>query len=237
MTVPLTRSSEILLVEDNHDIAENTIEYLEKLDYIVDYAATGTAALGLLETHHYGLLILDVMLPDIDGFSLAVKVRQQLHTATPLLFLTARDTLKDKLQGFSVGGDDYLTKPFALEELAARVHAVFRRTSGKVVSEFTLGPWQIDETHHQASYRGNALKLTRVGLTLLKYLAMEYPKLVPRSQLENAIWGDSPPDSDALRSHIFSLRKEISRHTNCTTVETVHGVGYRMVLSDKDLSH
>ena len=104
-------SADVLLVEDNRDIAENIIEYLENRQFALDYAADGLQALALLGKQRYQLLVLDVMLPDSDGFTLATNIRHRLKIDTPILFLTARDTLDDKLQGFSVGGDDYLTKP------------------------------------------------------------------------------------------------------------------------------
>ncbi len=234
MVLEQDSSVEILLVEDNRDIAENIIEFLEKRSFSVDYAASGLPALALLKQYRYRLLILDVMLPDMDGFHLAMKIRHALKIDTPILFLTARDTLDDKLQGFAVGGDDYLTKPFALEELAARVNAFSKRAAGKVVDAIELGGWRIENGNYRAFYANTPVKLTRIGFKLLRTLVANQPNVVLRSEMERVIWGDDPPDSDALRSHVFALRKAISKVTSDTRIETVHGIGFRLIMANQE---
>ena len=223
-------SADILLVEDNRDIAENIIEYLEKRQFTLDYAADGQTAKALLDNQRYQLLILDVMLPDTDGFALATHIRYRLKIDTPILFLTARDTLDDKLQGFSVGGDDYLTKPFAMEELAARVRAFSKRASGNVIEVMEVGPWRLEINNYQLFYKNVPVKTTKVGLKIFRELLVKQPNVILRSDLENAIWQGEPPHSDALRSHIFTLRKALSAVCENTRIETVHSIGFRLMI-------
>lgn len=231
-------SLDILLVEDNRDIAENVALYLERFGHRIDMVHSGSAALELLqqsrrqENTHYQVLILDVMLPGIDGFNLAIKIRHNLKLSTPILFLTARDTLDDKLEGFTVGGDDYLTKPFDIQELAARVLALARRAGGKVLDEVEVGLWRIEHQHYRISFNGSVVKTTRIGFQILQSLITNAPNLVLRRDIEKMIWGEDPPDSDALRSHMFVLRKAITGVTQTWRIVTTHGVGYSLQNDD-----
>ncbi|MEM9439222.1 MAG: response regulator transcription factor [Pseudomonadota bacterium] len=219
---------DIVLIEDNHDIAENIVLYLEGKKHRVEWASTGNTGLTLLTENRYDVALLDVMLPNIDGFTLAIKARHSLAITTPILFLTARDTLDDKLQGFTSGGDDYLTKPFAMEEMEARLLALVRRATGLVTDTLKLDCWTVHTKRFQIHFQDQPLKTTKIGFKIFKALVSAYPNVVLRSEIENLIWGEDPPDSDALRSHMFSLRKAIGFATKSPVIETVHGIGFRL---------
>ncbi len=225
-------SLDILLVEDNHDIAENIVMYFTNQEgHRIDAVYKAKAALALLEQNTYDVLILDVMLPDIDGFALAIKIRHTLKITTPILFLTARDTLDDKLEGFTSGGDDYLTKPFEMRELAIRTTSLVRRAAGAITPQIAIGDWVIDEELFNISYKNKTVKTTKAGFTLFKALATHHPKVVLKRTLEKHLWQDDPPDSDALRSHIFALRKALSTVIDSPVIETLHGVGFRLIVN------
>ena len=218
----------ILLVEDNDALAANIGEYLEQEGDIVDFAHDGLTGLRLAEANAYDALVLDLMLPGLDGLQLATQLRANSSRRTPILMLTARDTLKDKLDGFEAGGDDYLTKPFDLLELRARLKALVRRAGGgnRVLA---LGDLVYD-TGTLAVRRGAApVKLTRTGLRMLELLMRRAPEVVSRQEMERAIWGDEPPDSDAaLRVHVHGLRVALDRPFDIKLLHTVPGIGYRL---------
>ena len=218
----------VLLVEDNDALAANIGEYLEQEGDIVDFAHDGLTGLRLAQTHAYDVLVLDLMLPGLDGLQLASRLRQQSSMRTPILMLTARDTLKDKLDGFDAGGDDYLTKPFDLLELRARLKALARRAGG---SNRMLAFCDLQfDTGTLAVRRGEApIKLTRTGLRMLELLMRRAPEVVSRQEMERAIWGDEPPDSDAaLRVHVHGLRVAVDRPFEVKLLHTVPGIGYRL---------
>jgi DNA-binding response OmpR family regulator len=219
----------ILLVEDNRDILANLADYLEIKGYTVDCAQDGLTGLHLAASQSYDLAVLDVMLPGMDGFTLCQRLREARNNL-PVIMLTARDTLDDRLQGFSSGADDYLVKPFELSELAARVEAVLRRANGAsrllMVADLTL-----DLDSLEVSRLGKSIKLNPIGLKLLETLMRRSPSVVRREQLEEAIWGDDCPDSDSLRSHIHQLRQSIDKPFDTPLLQTVHGIGFRLAPS------
>ena len=219
----------ILLVEDNRDILANLADYLEIKGYTVDCAQDGLTGLHLAASQSYDLAVLDVMLPGMDGFTLCQRLRDGRNNL-PVIMLTARDTLDDRLQGFSSGADDYLVKPFELSELAARVEAVLRRANGAsrllVVADLTL-----DLDSLEVSRLGKSIKLNPIGFKLLETLMRRSPSVVRREQLEEAIWGDDCPDSDSLRSHIHQLRQSIDKPFDTPLLQTVHGIGFRLAPS------
>ncbi|MDR1275359.1 MAG: response regulator transcription factor [Candidatus Accumulibacter sp.] len=218
----------ILVVEDNRDILVNVLEYLEGEGYIVDCAEDGLTGLHLAATRSYDLIVLDVMLPAIDGYQVCRRLREDAGCETPVIMLTARDALDDRLSGFSAGADDYLVKPFALSELAARIEAVLRRAQGKMKHLLEVGDLRYDLDTLEVVRAGRALKLNPIGLKLLEALMRESPAVVRRERLEEALWGDDIPDSDSLRSHIHQLRLAIDRPFSEPLLHTVHGVGFRL---------
>lgn len=217
----------ILLVEDHRQLAQTIVEFLEQKGASADYAGDASLARELLREHHYDLLLFDVMLPGEDGYSLCNYLRKELTLDTPVIFLTARDQLDDKLEGFAKGGDDYIVKPFALPELEARVQALVRRERREVAPNMLqVGDLSLDPARQEVRREGQVLKLSPTAFRILRILMRESPKIVSREQLEKELWGDLVPDSDALRSHLYNLRKVIDKPFEQQLLETFPGVGF-----------
>jgi DNA-binding response OmpR family regulator len=227
------RSLRILIVEDNTDIAENIGDYLEQQGHVLDFAMDGIGGLHLALTHDFNVIVLDIMLPGMDGLTFCRKLRKEAARKTPVLMLTARDTLSDKLEGFDAGADDYLVKPFALEELAARIGVLARRGDQTSTARMRVADLEVDIGKMQVQRAGRQIELNRVCFKILIMLMQVHPNIVTRKELEQALWGDAPPGSDALRSHIYALRSAIDRPFKHSLLETVHGVGYRLVVPDE----
>ena len=217
----------VLLVEDHRQLAQTVVEFLEQEGALVDYASDTTLARTLVQEHHYDILVLDVMLPGEDGYSFCQYLRKELALDTPVIFMTARDQLDDKLEGFARGGDDYIVKPFALPELVARVQALVRRERREVAPNLlTVADLQLDPARQEVRREGQLLKLSPTAFRILRILMRESPKVVSREQLEHALWGDLVPDSDALRSHLYNLRKAVDKPFEHALLETLPGVGF-----------
>ena len=224
----------LLLIEDHQDIAEMVYAYFERRDYVLDYAADGVTGLHLAVTNDYDVIILDLMLPGLDGLELCEKLRQEGRRATPLLMLTARDTLQDKVAGLQVGADDYLVKPFELPELEARVQALIRRKRGQVSPEMLqVGDLALDTGTLRVRRAGKDIVLSPIGLKILTVLMRSAPRVVSRREVEREVWGDILPDSDTLRSHIYNLRKLIDKPFDKPLLHTIQGTGYRMADLDE----
>jgi DNA-binding response OmpR family regulator len=224
----------VLIIEDNADIAANLAGYLEPLGHALDFADNGYGGLALIARNEYDVIVLDLSLPGLDGLALCRKVRTELGKATPVLMLTARDTVEDKLSGFGSGADDYLVKPFSLPELEARLKALARRAGGNVIgTELRVGGLRFDPQTFEAQRAGRPLTLTKTGYRILACLMRESPKVVLRQTLESEIWGDDPPESDALRTHIHALRQAIDKPPGSPMLKTVQGIGYRLVAIDE----
>jgi DNA-binding response OmpR family regulator len=225
--MPLKNIS-VLLVEDHRQLAQTVVEFLEEeTGATVDYAGDGNLARTLLREHHYDIVLLDIMLPGEDGYSVCQYLRRDLSLDTPVVFLTARDQLDDKLEGFARGGDDYLVKPFALPELQARIEALVRRERKEVAPNvMTVADLELDAARLQAKRSGEPLKLSPTAFRILRILMRESPKVVSREQLEQELWGDLVPDSDALRSHLYNLRKAVDKPFDTSLLETLPGVGF-----------
>ncbi len=222
----------ILLVEDHRDLAETISMTLESAGFVIDYAADGIQAIQLASTQVFDAIILDVMLPGIDGFTVCKRLRDEFGLDTPILMLTARDQIEDKLEGFEHGADDYLVKPFEMAELIARVTAMVNRKRGDIAStQITLGGLTLDSRTRRVSRDGNEIVLSPTGFRILRILLRESPGVVTRESLENELWGDDVPDSDALRSHIYILRKAVDRpfeKEHGALIKTVKGVGLKI---------
>jgi DNA-binding response OmpR family regulator len=232
---PDAASSIILLVEDNRDIAEMVVEFLERKGYAVDYAGDGVTGLHLAVTNTYDVIVLDLMLPGLDGLAMCRKLREEAKRDTPLLMLTARDTVDDKIAGLDAGADDYLVKPFAIRELEARIRTLLRRQRGSVVAEtLRVGDLLVDISTLQVTRAGQPIKLMPIGLKLLTVLMRASPRIVSRQQLEREVWGDVLPDSDTLRSHLYALRKAIDKPFDRPLLHTVAGAGYRVASSHEE---
>jgi len=180
--------------------------------------------------------VLDVMLPGLNGLELCRKLRGELGKATPVLMLTARDTVEDKVAGFDSGADDYLVKPFSLVELEIRLRALVRRARGTQVGAPVLqfGELSFDTVNYKARRAGRPLALTRTGYTILRCLMKDAPRIVTRDTLEHEVWGDERPDSDALRTHIHALRQALDKPYPFAMLRTIPGIGYKLVRSDEE---
>lgn len=224
-----TKSGSILLVEDNQDIAEMVYAFLERRGYDLDYAADGVTGLHLAVTNSYDVIILDLMLPGMDGINLCRKLRDEAQRDTPILMLTARDTLDDKVAGLDAGADDYLVKPFEIQELEARIRGMIRRRRGQTAPEsLAVGDLRLDTGTLTVTRAGETLNLTPICLKILTVLMRASPRVVSRRDIEREVWGDVLPDSDTLRSHLYNLRKTIDKPFPKPLLHTVQSAGYRL---------
>ncbi|QLG89625.1 response regulator transcription factor [Chitinibacter bivalviorum] len=223
-------NAKILIVEDDSQISANIYDYLSARGFVPDAAPNAQVALHLLAEQRFDLIVLDLGLPGMSGLSLAQHLRRDLLIATPILMLTARDTLADKEAGFDAGADDYLLKPFSLKELELRIMALLRRASGKVVEqELQFGQLRLDVKTGQAYWQEQALKLTPKTMLLLQTFLLNPQTLLTREQLECAVWGEPQDNSDLLRQHLTQLRRLLGQHDGACPLHTVHGRGYMLV--------
>ena len=217
----------ILVVDDDSDILSTIADHLELQGASVDCAANGRQAVNLFTDNQYDVIVLDVMMHGGDGLSACRRLRE-LGCTSPILFLTARDTLEDKLCGFDAGADDYLVKPFYMSELTCRIQALARRISKQQIRRLCCGDLNMDLDQKLVTRGDVPLQLSQVQYKLLRFFMLQAPKIVDRAQLERELWGDEAPDSDALRSHLYQLRQIIDKPFNTQTLQTVRGMGYRL---------
>jgi len=223
------KSGSVLLIEDNQDIAEMVYAYLERRGFELDYAADGVTGLHLAVTNSYDVIVLDLMLPGMDGLEVCRKLRDEAKRDTPMLMLTARDTLSDKIAGLDVGADDYLVKPFEIQELEARIRALVRRRRGQTTPEaLHVGDLSLDTGTLTVKRGTQTVSLTPISLKILTVLMRASPRVVSRRDIEREVWGDILPDSDTLRSHLYTLRKAIDKPFSKPLLHTVQSSGYRI---------
>ena len=229
----MKQDSSLLLIEDHGDIAEMLISYFQGRGFTVDYAADGVTGLHLAVTNSYDAIILDLMLPGLDGLSICEKLRQEARDSTPIIMLTARDTLDDKVTGLNLGADDYLIKPFAISELEARLRSQIRRSRGEVSQQLlSVGDLEIDTATMSVKRAGEPLNLTPIAFKILTTLMKASPAVVSRHELERKVWGDIMPDSDTLRSHMYNLRKTIDKPFATSLLRTVPSSGYQLIVTE-----
>jgi DNA-binding response OmpR family regulator len=216
----------VLLVEDSERLRGSVSAALRKSGYAVDAAADGPAGLWMAESNAYDVIVLDIMLPGLDGLSLLQRLRQS-GLATHVLLLTARDTVQDRVRGLEAGADDYLVKPFALEELLARVQALCRRVYGTKTPTLSIADLDIDTAAREVRRAGQPVKLKPREYLLLEYLTRRAGEVVTRTEIEAHIYNDAvDPMSNVVDSAISSLRKKISGPNPTPLIHTRHGVGY-----------
>lgn len=218
----------LLLVEDHAPLREQIAALLRAAGYQVDEASDGRLALRQALADPPDALLLDLGLPGLDGLQLCERLRRESTRHVPVLMLTARDQLPDKLAGFAAGGDDYLVKPFAGEELLARVQALARRPALGRAHRRQIGTLTLDARAHEAWRGERRLVLPPTPFRILQLLAEAWPRPLTRSTLVQALWDADPPDSDPLRTHLTTLRRELDRPPAPPMLKTVHGVGYRL---------
>jgi DNA-binding response OmpR family regulator len=229
----MKQDSSLLLIEDHGDIAEMLISYFQGRGFTVDYAADGVTGLHLAVTNSYDAIILDLMLPGLNGLSICEKLRQEARDSTPIIMLTARDTLDDKVTGLNLGADDYLIKPFAISELEARLRSQIRRSRGEVSQQLlSVGDLEIDTATMSVKRAGETLNLTPIAFKILTTLMKASPAVVSRHELERKVWGDIMPDSDTLRSHMYNLRKTIDKPFATSLLRTVPSSGYQLIVTE-----
>jgi DNA-binding response OmpR family regulator len=222
----------LLIVEDNPDLVANLFDYLETRGHVLDAAYDGPSGLRLALRGNYDVIVLDLMLPGMDGLEVCRQLRAE-GSRTPVLMLTARDTLEDRLDGFATGTDDYLIKPFALQELAARLSALVRRARGEVGdAALRVGDLFLDPATHRVRRGTRSIELPPTALTILRLLMHESPRVVRREEIEREVWGEHPPDSDALRTHMHLLRSAVDKPGEPSLLRTVRSVGYQIVEPD-----
>jgi DNA-binding response OmpR family regulator len=220
----------VLIVEDDVTISANLCAYMEAKGFVIDVAYDGSSALYRLGIETFDAILLDIGLPGADGITVLRRIRTELRQSTPILLLTARDELHDKLDAFSHGADDYVTKPFALAEVEARLRALLNRAQGAVANPVRrFGNLEFDARTRIVKIADKTVKLTPKSSRIVEVLIRDPGRVVPRSELEAALWGDDVPERDALRSQIHLLRKALA-DAGFHGMDTVHGVGYRLVL-------
>jgi len=223
----------VLVIEDNPDLAANVCDFLEAKGHIVDVAGDGITGLHLAVTQNYDAIILDIVLPGMDGLTVCRKFRDEAKRNTPVLMLTARDALDDRVAGLECGADDYVLKPFALRELEARLKALVRRsTRGLTSVVLNVADLAFDPALMQVTRSDRIINLSPIPLKLLETLMRASPRVMKREELERAVWGDAPPDSDALRSHMHTLRAAVDQANEPSLIHTLRGIGYRIAEPD-----
>ncbi len=222
----------VLLVEDDLDLAATIVDYLELESIECDHAANGVAGLNLARQNAYQCLLLDLNLPRMDGLTLCETLRTD-GIDTPVLMLTARDSLVDKLAGFKSGTDDYLVKPFAMQELVVRIEALAKRRSGQV-SRLQVNGLELDLSLKQGWRDGQPLKLSPTTYKLLEALMRASPQPVKREVLIQAVWGDEQPGSNALKVHMHHLRREVDGDNRPHLIQTISGFGFALRKADEN---
>jgi len=223
----------ILVIEDNPDLVANLYDYLEPKGYVLDAAYDARSGMQFIQDKVYDAVVLDLTLPGLDGLEVCRRIRDAGVTV-PVLMLTARDTLDAKLDGFAAGTDDYLVKPFALQELEARLRSLVRRARGEQEREvLQVADLVLDPETLRVERAGKQISLPPIPLKLLTLLIRQSPRVVPKRELERRIWGNERPDSDALRTHLHVLRSAIDKPFKTPLLRTVHGMGYQLAAPDE----
>lgn len=218
----------ILIVDDNVDILYNVRDYLVIKGFSVETALNGADALERLKNGSYSLCVLDIGLPLIDGLSICQLLRRE-GNSIPILMLTARDSsIDDRVRGLEVGADDYLIKPFALKELAARIEALLRRSYGSEKDVLQVADLTFNLKTLKVTRANTSIKLNPTCLSILKELMAKSPAVVSRSRLETVVWNGSPPDSDSLRANLYLLRRAIDKPFDTALIKTHPGLGWSL---------
>ncbi|WP_061299566.1 response regulator transcription factor [Herbidospora cretacea] len=227
----VTPEARLLIVEDEPNILELLAASLRYAGFDVSTASSGTEGVAAATRHRPDLIVLDVMLPDMDGFDVVRRLRGG-GTFTPVLFLTARDATEDKIRGLTLGGDDYVTKPFSLEEVIARIRAVLRRTAGDPTApppRLTFADIELDEESHEVWRSGNPVPLSPTEFKLLRYFMANAGRVLSKAQILDHVWDyDFRGDAGIVESYVSVLRRKIDSRSAPRLIHTLRGVGYVM---------
>ena len=224
----------VLIVEDNVDLCANMWDFLESRGHTVDAAHDGAGGLNMAMERDFDVIVLDVSLPKIDGLEICRRLRNESGQSTPILMLTAKDSLEDKLSGFGSGADDFLVKPFALQELEARLLALIKRAQPNPADNvLRVADLTMNLDTLEVERAGRPIKLKRMDLRILELLMRQTRHVVSKRKLEALIWDGKPPDSDTLRVHIHTLRSAIDKPFDYALIRTIHGIGYRLAEPDE----
>lgn len=216
----------ILVVEDNKEILSNITLFLEAKNYTVDCADNGMTAMYLIGNHEYDVIVLDIMLPgESNGYDICRTMRK-CNNNTPVIMLTAKDSLEERLEGFESGTDDYLVKPFSLDELEARIKAIFKRSTGGNQNILTVGDLKFNTETYSVNRQGESIELNPSLYKLLEILMKNSPNVVKTENIENYIWGDDLPESNVLKTTIHMLRKKVDAPFSSQLIQTMRGIGY-----------
>ncbi|HEY9601043.1 MAG TPA: response regulator transcription factor [Allocoleopsis sp.] len=220
----------ILLVEDDRILAEVVEEFLSDRRHTVDIVSDGEVAWEQIQTLNYDLILLDLMLPKLDGIQLCQRLRAH-RNSIPILMITARDTSTDKIAGLDAGADDYMVKPLDLEELLARIRALLRRGGALSPPILEWGELQLDPATYEVSYKGQVLHLTAKEYSILELLIRNGRRILSRGTIIDHLWPlGNPPDEGTVKAHIGSLRKKLNAAgAPKNFIETAHGMGYRLM--------
>ncbi|WP_454863876.1 response regulator transcription factor [Pseudomonas hormoni] len=218
----------ILIIEDNRDIHDNLMDFFTLKGHTVEGALDGLSGLHLAASKDFDAIVLDVMIPGIDGNQICQSLRQNSKSDVAIVMLSARDQLEDRLTGFKVGADDYVTKPFAMSEILARIEAVVSRHVGYMNRVLVVADLQFDLDTLEISRAWIPLKVNPTCMKLLETLMRRSPHVVKRTELEDLIWGRHPTSSDSLRSNIHMLRRALDKAFDEPLLHTVHGIGYKL---------
>jgi DNA-binding response OmpR family regulator len=227
-------SRKILVVEDEPNIGRGLKDNLEFEGYQIDLATDGAAGLNLILTNHYDLILLDVMMPEMSGFDVCKKAREK-GIEVPIILLTAKSEEFDKVLGLELGADDYITKPFSLRELLARIKAVLRRgivtEDGKAREEFVIGKLNVNFSTFVAADAGGPVKMSHKEFAILQYLVQRKNEIISRTDLLEKVWGyDESPTTRTVDNFIVKLRNKIEQDPNDPRIIlTVHGTGYKLI--------
>lgn len=220
----------ILIVEDNRDIHDNIVDFFKLKGHEVEGALDGLTGLHLAASKPFDAIILDVMLPGVDGYHICRSLREHARSTTAIIMLTARDELHDRLTGFDAGADDYVVKPFALAEVLARLESIVARRRGSNPQVLQVGDLRYDLDTLEVTRGGEPVRLTPTGLRLLEVLMRKSPAVVRKRELEEAVWGRDVPGSDILKSNIHMLRREVDKPFEAPLLHTIHGLGYKLMV-------
>lgn len=219
----------ILVVEDDERISDAVVEYLSDSHYAVEAVYDGQSAWELLEVFNYDMILLDVMMPIMDGMTLCRKLRKK-GLSIPILMLTAKDTLNDKIEGLDAGADDYLIKPFELEELSARIRALLRRGASTTAPILTWGNLSLDPSSCEVFYEETSLSLSPKEYKLLEFFLRNGRRVYSRAQILEHLWSfEQVPEEATVKAHIRGLRQKLdAAGAPSDIIETVYGLGYRL---------